>query len=128
MTETFLLTRRYSLRATHKLSSPELTDEENKKTFGKCLNKHGHNYKIHVTVSAPQDPVSGLIIDRQTLDEAVHQFLIWPYDKTHLNDSFEITTGEYLAVQFKALLKESPIGPYLVEIMVRETPKNFFIS
>ena len=36
----------------HRLHSTQLSDEENKRIFGKCNhpNGHGHNYKVKVTL------------------------------------------------------------------------------
>ncbi|XP_060124543.1 6-pyruvoyl tetrahydrobiopterin synthase isoform X2 [Zootoca vivipara] len=46
------VSRCVSFSASHRLHSNLLSDEENKKLFGKCnnANGHGHNYKVEVTV------------------------------------------------------------------------------
>ena len=52
------VTRVASFAAAHRLHSPHLTDEENKRIFGKCnhMNGHGHNYRVEVTVSGNVRP------------------------------------------------------------------------
>ena len=49
------VTRRYRFAAAHRLHSDALSDEENRRVFGKCNypNGHGHNYVVFVTVSGP---------------------------------------------------------------------------
>uniref|UniRef100_A0A8C6XC69 6-pyruvoyltetrahydropterin synthase n=1 Tax=Naja naja TaxID=35670 RepID=A0A8C6XC69_NAJNA len=50
--------------ASHRLHSPFLSDEENRKLFGKCNNPngHGHNYKVEVTVQGEINPLTGMVI------------------------------------------------------------------
>ena len=57
------LTRRYRFSASHRLDSAEMSDEENRSTYGKCNNPHGHghNYTLEVTVSGPVDPSTGMV-------------------------------------------------------------------
>ena len=49
------LTRRYWFAASHRLHSPQLSDEENRRVYGKCNNPngHGHNYVAEITVFVP---------------------------------------------------------------------------
>ena len=46
------VTRKYGFAASHRLHSPTLSEEENRRTYGKCNNPHGHghNYEIEITV------------------------------------------------------------------------------
>ena len=59
------LTRRYSFSASHRLHSPWLTDEENRRVFGKCNNPygHGHNYTLEVTVAGEIQARTGMVCD-----------------------------------------------------------------
>ena len=47
------------------LHSPVLTDEQNRETFGKCNNPHGHghNYEVELTVRGEVDAVTGRVVD-----------------------------------------------------------------
>ena len=40
---TVLVGRRETFNAAHQLYDPGLSDEENRRLFGKCANLHGHN-------------------------------------------------------------------------------------
>jgi 6-pyruvoyltetrahydropterin/6-carboxytetrahydropterin synthase len=54
----FLMTQQFDFAAAHRLHCRQLSEEENRKIFGKCNNAHGHghNYRLEVTVSAPLPP------------------------------------------------------------------------
>ena len=41
---TVSVSRRESFNAAHQLCDPALSDDENRRLFGKCVNLHGHNY------------------------------------------------------------------------------------
>ena len=38
------LTRRYMFSASHRLHSDEMSEEENRVTYGKCSNPYGHGH------------------------------------------------------------------------------------
>ena len=52
------LGRRYRFAASHRLHSPQLSESENYRVFGKCNNPygHGHNYVLEVSLSGKVDP------------------------------------------------------------------------
>ena len=56
------LTRCYRFPAAHVLRSPQLSDVENERIYGKCANPngHGHNYGLEVTLTGPLDPKTDL--------------------------------------------------------------------
>ena len=57
------LTRRYLFSASHRLHSDRMSAEENRATYGKCNNPHGHghNYTLEITVSGPVDERTGMV-------------------------------------------------------------------
>ncbi|CAH2326259.1 6-pyruvoyl tetrahydrobiopterin synthase [Pelobates cultripes] len=59
------ISRSMTFSACHRLHSNSLSDEENKRIFGKCNNPngHGHNYKVIVTVRGKIDPVTGMVMN-----------------------------------------------------------------
>lgn len=65
---------------------------------GKCRDLHGHAYRLVVTVEAPVDPESGLVIDFGALKTIVHREVVEPLDHKHLNDSIDNPTAERIAV------------------------------
>jgi 6-pyruvoyltetrahydropterin/6-carboxytetrahydropterin synthase len=52
---TVLVGRRESFSAAHQLCDPDLSDDENRRLFGKCTHLHGHNYVLEVVVAGEID-------------------------------------------------------------------------
>jgi len=54
---TAVIRSNFSFAASHRLHCPELSDDENRETFGKCNNPHGHghNYRLEVAVNVSTD-------------------------------------------------------------------------
>ena len=106
------LTRQYRFCAAHRLHSPRLSDEENRKVFGKCNNVHGHghNYALRVTVSGVIDPHTGHVTDVDALDRIVHETVVVRFDHRDLNRDAgfadKTTTGENLL----QLICEMPVN------------------
>jgi 6-pyruvoyltetrahydropterin/6-carboxytetrahydropterin synthase len=111
------LTRRYHFSAAHRLHSARLSEEENRRLYGKCGNPggHGHNYVLHVTVRGDIDPDTGMVTDIPGLDRVVHDRVVRRMDHQDLNRDPELsrsaTTGENL-VRFvwDVLAKSIPSG------------------
>ena len=135
----FRVTRRYQFAASHRLHAPQLSDEENRRLYGKCNNPygHGHNYVMEVSASGPVDARSGYAVDVASLDELVRRHVLRPFDHRNLNEdvnSFEgiSPTSENLLVEICRRLKENwPTAfpgewPKLEKIRIAETPRNIF--
>ena len=54
---------------------PQLSDEENRRVYGKCNNPngHGHNYVAEITVSGEPDPKSGAIVNIGELERVLKE-------------------------------------------------------
>ena len=126
------LTRRSTFCASHRLHSPDLTDDENRRVFGKCNhpNGHGHNYELVVTVRGEVDPRTGMVMNLSDLKRVVKDAVVDLVDHTHLNfdvPAFRgvIPTAENMAVVFWGLLDAAlPRRGLLHEVKVRETENN----
>jgi len=81
------LSRRYHLSASHRLHSELYTAEQNRETFGKCNNPHGHghNYIVEITVSGQVDPATGMVVNLGDLDGFAQEKLLARFDHTNLN-------------------------------------------
>jgi 6-pyruvoyltetrahydropterin/6-carboxytetrahydropterin synthase len=66
------VTSRYRFAAAHRLDTPTLSPEENRKLYGKCNNPfgHGHDYILDVTVDGAID-ANGLVVNREAFDKLV---------------------------------------------------------
>lgn len=129
------LTRRYRFPAAHVLRSPELSDAENVRIFGKCANPngHGHDYGLELTVSGSVDPATGSMVDLADLDALVQERVLDRFDHRTLNDDDAfaelVPTAENIARVVHDLLADevdTRAGAKLVNVRVRETRRNVF--
>ena len=127
---TVLVGRRESFNAAHQLYNPDLSDEENRRLFGKCVNLHGHNYVLEVVVAGQIDQASGYVLDLKTLSDIICTQVIRDVDHRNLNTDVpwlkgRIPTTENLAQAFwERLRPELPDG-LLRSVRLWETDKNW---
>ncbi|MCZ6514234.1 MAG: 6-carboxytetrahydropterin synthase [Acidobacteria bacterium] len=100
------LTRKAEFSASHYYHNPEMSPEENRLTFGKCNNPHGHghNYVVEVTVAGEVNERTGMVLDLKDLKQVLEQQVLEPFDHKFLNKDvpvFErkIPTTENVAVE-----------------------------
>ena len=81
------LTRRYWFAASHRLHSEQMSAAENRRTYGKCNNPHGHghNYALEVTVAGPVEARTGMVCDIVELDGFVERQVLEPFGYSNLN-------------------------------------------
>ncbi len=123
-------TEQVVINALHNLENPDLSDLENERLYGICFRKHGHDYKIQIELEAQMNEKTGLAVNREELQEILHQHLIAPFQASFLNHHFDCTSGEALSLYFFELLK-APIetklkNTHLVALHIQETRKNWF--
>jgi 6-pyruvoyltetrahydropterin/6-carboxytetrahydropterin synthase len=127
---TALASRRESFNAAHQLRDPALSDEENRRLFGKCVNLHGHNYVLEVVVAGKIDDASGYVWDLKELSDLVCRLIIDDVDHRNLNTDVpwlagRIPTAENLALAFWERLQSELPGGLLRSVRVSETDKNW---
>jgi len=126
------LTRRYLFSASHRLHSPEMSAEENRATYGKCNNPHGHghNYALEVTVSGPVDPATGMVCNLVDLDGFVEREVLSRYHLEHLNVLQEfaqtVPTTENLCIEIFEIMQRGFLMAHLERVRIEETMMNSF--
>ena len=87
--------RRMRFNAAHRVHNPALSDEENRRLFGKCNNPHGHghNYELEVFVTGGIDPVTGYVIDLGQVKAIVTEWIVNELDHRHLNHDVPFLQG-----------------------------------
>ncbi|EFO84899.1 hypothetical protein GCK72_001208 [Caenorhabditis remanei] len=119
--------------ACHRLHSKELSDAENKETFGKCnhVNGHGHNYVWKVKLRGEVDPVNGMVYDLAKLKKEMN-LVLDTVDHRNLDVDVEffkttVSTSENVAIYMYETLKSVMSNPsVLYKVTIEETPKNVF--
>jgi 6-pyruvoyltetrahydropterin/6-carboxytetrahydropterin synthase len=116
------ITRVVGFSAAHRYHSDQLSDEENRRVFGKCNRPHGHghNYRLEVTVSGPVDPVTGMVMNLADLDRILRDLVVEPLDHSFLNFDVPhfanvVPTCENIALWLAGLL-EAPLGELEVDL------------
>ena len=134
---TVRLTRKYGFAASHRLHSRALSDEENRRTYGKCNNPHGHghNYEVEITVRGQVDRVTGRAIDLGRLDRIAEEEILKPLRYRNLNEEVPVfhevvPTTENLAAELDRRLRSAwpevfpEGGPVLEKLRIWETERN----
>ena len=128
------LTKRVHFCASHRLHSPEFSDEENRRIYGACNNPrgHGHNYVLDVTLAGTPDPRTGMIMDLKEIGRVVRERIVDEVDHRHLNHDVPwlagvIPTVENLIREFwRALEAALPPGT-LHELRLWETETSWAV-
>uniref|UniRef100_A0A8C1VU00 6-pyruvoyl tetrahydrobiopterin synthase n=2 Tax=Cyprinus carpio TaxID=7962 RepID=A0A8C1VU00_CYPCA len=131
---TGFITRVQSFSACHRLHSKSLSDEENKRIFGKCNNPngHGHNYTVEVTVRGKIDKNTGMVMNLTDLKEYIEEAIMKPFDHKNLDLDVPyfadvVSTTENLSVFiWDSMVKLLPPDS-LHEIRIYETDKNIVV-
>ncbi len=130
------MTESFEFSASHRLHCPELSDEENRRIFGKCnnLRGHGHNYVVDVTIEGPADATTGLIVPPGLLERTVKAEVIDRFDHKHLNEDcpefwhLNPSVENIARIVFGLLDASLPAGgaaARLASVRVWETPKTW---
>ena len=125
-----LVGRRESFNAAHQLCDPDLSDDENRRLFGKCANLHGHNYILEVVVAGEIDQASGYVLDLKSLSDVIARQVIRDVDHRNLNTDVpwlkgSVPTAENLAQAFLERLRPELPDGLLRSVRVWETDKNW---
>ena len=94
----------------------DLSDAENEELFGYYARKHGHNYKLEVTLRGEPDPVTGMVMNLVDLKEILEREVMARFDHKDLNadtEHFEKeppTPENFARVLFELLDAALPAG------------------
>jgi len=128
------LTTRHHFSAAHRLDTPALTPEENRRLYGKCNNPfgHGHDYTVDVTIEGTLGD-DGQVANRSALDTLVKTAVIARLDHKNLNADLPefataVPTTENLATVIReSLQREWTLAARLVRVRISETDRNTFV-
>lgn len=125
------VTRRLHFSAAHRVHNPAMSDEENRRVFGKCNNPnwHGHNYVLDVSVTGTLDERTGYVIDLSRVKQIVEERVIQHVDHRNLNLEVEflrgvIPTTENVVVAFWRELEPALAPARLTKLVLWETVNN----
>ena len=127
------LTARYRFAASHRLNTPALGPDENRRLYGKCNNPygHGHDYALEVSVDGPIRE-DGQVLCREELDRLITSEVLALLDHKDLNTDVpefagSVPTTENLAKLVRSRLERHwKLTPRLAGVRISETPRNTF--
>lgn len=124
------LTKILRFSAAHRLASPALSPEENRRLYGPCARSHGHNYALEATVRGVVG-ADGMVMDAAALERAMRTAVVDLVDHRDLARAVPalagtVTTGEHLAVAFHRMIAAALPPGRLVRVAVVETENNRF--
>ncbi len=126
--------RKENFNSAHRLNNPTLSEEENKKVFGKCNypNYHGHNYELEVHVTGEIDQKTGYVIDLKELSTLIKKEVTYKLDHKNLNmDIAEFKelnpTAENIAYVIYNLLRCKLDTKLDLKVVLHETENNVVI-
>mgnify|MGYP001374963365 CR=1 FL=1 len=91
---------------------PDLSEQENRKRFGQDADRHGHNYRLEITVEGEPDPDTGMVINLGQLKEVAEREIMARFDHKDLNNDTDYfiripPTPEHFASLIFELLDEA---------------------
>jgi 6-pyruvoyltetrahydropterin/6-carboxytetrahydropterin synthase len=126
------VTRRLHFSAAHRVHNPAMSDEENRRVFGKCNNPnwHGHNYILDVSVKGTLDEKTGYVLDLSRVKDIVEQYVVSKVDHRNLNLEVDflrevIPTSENIIVAFWRVLEPALQPARLARLVLWETVNNY---
>ena len=64
----------------------DLSEPENRKRFGREADRHGHNYRLEITLAGEPDPTTGMVYNLSDLKQIAEREVMARFDHRDLND------------------------------------------
>ena len=124
------LTRAVEFSTSLRYWNPGLDEAENHRRFGRKASRHGHNYRLEVTLAGEPDPVTGMVIDLKDLQDVIDHEVMTRFDHRDLNRDTpyfekEPPTPENLARVIDRLLRAALPSGLLHGIRLYEDADTF---
>lgn len=108
----------------------DLPEAENRERFGVHANRHGHNYRLEVTLRGETDPVTGMVINLTDLKAILEAEVMSRFDHKDLNDDTQFfekrpPTPENVALVVWELLEQAVPTGMLVRVRLHADAETF---
>jgi len=129
---TVRLTRAIDFSASLRYWRSDLSRGENERLFGRATARHGHNYRLAVTLRGEPDPVTGMVLDLKRLQEILDAEIMERFDHRDLTEDtpyFEkdVPTPENLARVIRRILVAAlPEG--MLDRILLEQDENLWVE
>jgi len=118
---TAIITCEFTFEASHRLSRPDWSEQQNWDVFGNCSRLHGHSYRLLVSLRGRVDPETGMVRNFRDVKRIVREEVLSRLDHHHLEDVMtSLTTAENICCWIAGRLIV-PIGEELHRVELWET-------
>jgi len=88
------------------------SEAENRRRFGQSASRHGHNYRLEVTLRGDPDPLTGMVMDLKDLNTLLEAEIMVRFDHRDLNEDTDFfekrpPTPENVALVIARILREA---------------------
>jgi 6-pyruvoyltetrahydropterin/6-carboxytetrahydropterin synthase len=124
------ITRALEFSSSLRLRRGDLSDAENRRLFGRGAERHGHNYRLEVSLRGEPDPRTGMLVDLKQVKDLLEREVMARFDHRDLNDDtdhFEKqapTAENFARVLFGILDRALPAG-LLERVRLYEGPDHW---
>ena len=127
MSDRVRITRAVEFSTSLRYALPGLSAEESRRRFGPRAHRHGHNYRLEVTLIGAPDPVTGMVLDLKELQDVLDREVMARFDHRDLNDDTpyfdkQLPTPENFARVIAGLLREALPAGLLDRIRLVQDP------
>lgn len=125
------VSQQFEFSASHRLHNHDLSDEENRRLYGKCNNPHGHGHNYILEVSLELDAAHAQTYSTLAAEQVVKSNIIDRLDHRHLNlevppfDRLNPTVENIAVTIWEWLVDAFPPPLRLAQVRVYETPKTW---
>jgi 6-pyruvoyltetrahydropterin/6-carboxytetrahydropterin synthase len=86
VSEAVRITRAIEFSSSLRFRSPDLSDAENRARFGRQADRHGHNYRLEVSLRGVPDARTGMLVDLKDVKDVLEREVMARFDHRDLND------------------------------------------
>ena len=86
MSDAVRITRAIEFSSSLRIRRGDLPDAENRRLFGRAAERHGHNYRLEVSLRGEPDPRTGMLVDLKDVKELLEREVMARFDHRDLND------------------------------------------
>lgn len=86
MTDRVRITRAVEFSSSLRLARPDLSEAENQRLYGPASRRHGHNFRLEVSLVGSPDPTTGMLVDLKDVKELLERQVVDRFDHRDLND------------------------------------------
>jgi 6-pyruvoyltetrahydropterin/6-carboxytetrahydropterin synthase len=124
------ITRAIDFSTSLRIRRPDLSEPENRRVYGRRADRHGHNYRLEVTLRGRPDPDTGMLVDLKEVKEVLEREIVARFDHRDLNDDTpyfekEPATLENFGVLVHRLLEQAFPPGLLHGIRLRESEESW---